>query len=125
VNNLCFPSLVAPGYAPEGSHLASVSVVREREYGTDEQLDQAARDQLTDWYGDQVNSWRLLRIYRIAHALPAMKPPALSPVRKPSLLADGIFVCGDYCDTASLQGALASGQRAATAVVEHLSAAND
>jgi predicted NAD/FAD-dependent oxidoreductase len=32
-------------------------------------------------------------------------------------LASGLFVCGDHRDTASIQGALVSGRRAAEAVL--------
>ena len=35
-------------------------------------------------------------------------------------IGDGVFVCGDHRDTASIQGALVSGQRAAEAVSSHL-----
>jgi|GEM_PF-4513427 len=42
-------------------------------------------------------------------------PPPLHP-RTAVSLGDGLFVCGDYRDTASIQGALVSGNRAAEAV---------
>jgi hypothetical protein len=35
-------------------------------------------------------------------------------------LGEGLFVCGDHRDTASIQGALFSGGRTATAVLAHL-----
>jgi hypothetical protein len=35
-------------------------------------------------------------------------------------LGDGLFVAGDHRDTASLQGALASGRRTGAAVVQDL-----
>lgn len=47
-----------------------------------------------------------------------MTPPL--EVRSPVTLGDGVFVCGDHRDTASIQGALVSGQRAAEAVNAHL-----
>jgi predicted NAD/FAD-dependent oxidoreductase len=47
-----------------------------------------------------------------------MTPPL--QVRAPVTLGDGVFVCGDHRDTASIQGALVSGQRAAEAVNAHL-----
>jgi hypothetical protein len=39
-------------------------------------------------------------------------------------LGDGLFVAGDHRDTASLQGALVSGRRAARAVHRHLGLAS-
>jgi hypothetical protein len=47
-----------------------------------------------------------------------MLPPLT--VRQPVDLGDGLFVAGDHRDTASTQGALASGHRAAAAVLAHL-----
>jgi hypothetical protein len=46
-------------------------------------------------------------------------PPPLD-ARRPVALGDGLFVAGDHRDTASSQGALVSGRRAADAVLGHL-----
>ncbi|MDK3255887.1 NAD(P)/FAD-dependent oxidoreductase [Blastococcus capsensis] len=47
------------------------------------------------------------------------QPAALPPLqlRRPVDLGDGLFVCGDHRDTPSIQGAMASGARAARAVL--------
>ena len=47
-----------------------------------------------------------------------MEPPL--DVRDPVALGDGLFVAGDHRDSASVQGALVSGRRAAWAVLGHL-----
>jgi len=47
-----------------------------------------------------------------------MLPPL--DVRQPVRLGEGVYVAGDYRDTASQQGALVSGRRAATAVLHDL-----
>jgi len=39
------------------------------------------------------------------------------PVERPVRLENGLFVCGDHRDTASLHGAMVSGRRAAEAVL--------
>jgi phytoene dehydrogenase-like protein len=114
VNNLCFPSQVAPSYSPAGATLVSASVLEEPE--NPDTLEPAVRAQLSEWFGGQVARWRLLRTYRIPHAQPDQTPPALEPAERPVELADGLFVCGDHRDTASLHGALVSGRRAAEAV---------
>lgn len=54
------------------------------------------------------------------YAQPDQSPPALRSVERPVTLAEGLFVCGDHRDTASLHGALLSGRRAAEAVVASL-----
>ena len=114
VNNLCVPSQVAPTYAPENKSLVSVSVLGM----PDDDVEAAVRDQLQDWFGDIVDTWRHLRTYRIPFALPAQAPPALSPVAKAASRGDHVFVCGDYLDTASIQGAMLSGRRAAESLIE-------
>jgi predicted NAD/FAD-dependent oxidoreductase len=43
-----------------------------------------------------------------------MLPPL--DFRQPVVLGDGLFVCGDHRDTASIQGAIVSGRRASAAV---------
>ena len=57
-------------------------------------------------------------MYPISAALPAM--PAGQALRQPVDLGDGIFVAGDHRDTPSIQGALASGHRAAQAIRSYL-----
>ena len=69
-------------------------------------------------YGCDTTDWRVVTRHRVDAALPAMTPPL--EVRSPVTLGDGVFVCGDHRDTASIQGALVSGQRAAEAVNAHL-----
>jgi predicted NAD/FAD-dependent oxidoreductase len=72
------------------------------------------------WFGPQVEGWRHLRTYRIAYALPDQRPGCLDPVERPVRVHRWLFVCGDWRETGSLQGALASGRRAAEAVAESL-----
>jgi phytoene dehydrogenase-like protein len=115
VNDLCVPSDVAPSYAPPGAALVSATVLGVPPLD-DAALDEAVRDQLRGWFGAQVDDWRLLRALRLPFALPAQPPAALTPAERPVRLREGLFVCGDHRDTASLQGAMLSGRRAAAAV---------
>ncbi|MCC6223824.1 MAG: FAD-dependent oxidoreductase [Thermoleophilia bacterium] len=119
VNHLCVPSAVAPGYAPPGRALVSASVLGRPALAPAE-LEAAARRQLRGWFGASVDAWRHLRTYRIEHALPVREPPSLEPRDRAVRLGPGLYVCGDHRDTASIQGALASGRRAAHAVAEEL-----
>lgn len=117
VNNVVVMSAVAPSYAPPGAALLSVSVL-----GTptldDSSLVQAVQEELTPWFGSEVQQWQHLKTYRIAHALPVQEPPALDPPEKPSRLESGIFICGDHRGHASIQGAMHSGTRTAYAVAD-------
>jgi len=117
VNNLAVMNRISPHYAPEGENLVSVTCI-EADAAGEERLEEAVRGQLRDWYGGVVDTWRLLRSYRIPHAQPSQPPGVLEPAERPVRLDGSLFICGDHRETASLQGALHSGRRAAQAVLE-------
>jgi hypothetical protein len=81
--------------------------------------EQLVRRQLGLMYDTSTADWQLLRVDAIGEALPAMPVPLT--VRQPVGLSDVLFVAGDHRDTASQQGALASGARAARAIEHQLS----
>ena len=85
--------------------------------GEDDGLSRAVRRQLTEWYGPAAASWRLLRTYRIPHALPDDTPPTVVPTDRPVRVARGLYACGDHRHHGSIDGALAGGLRAAEAVL--------
>ncbi|NNC87591.1 MAG: NAD(P)-binding protein [Akkermansiaceae bacterium] len=115
VNNVCALSDVAPGYAPEGRALISVSVPGLPDFPD---LAERVRAELRSWFGGEVDQWSHLRTDRIRRALPEQSP-ALSPAESAGYrVHDGVFVCGDHCTSASIEGALVSGRRAAEAVLE-------
>ena len=120
VNNLCVPSLVAPGYAPDGQALVSAAVIGPDASRGTGPLEPAVLEQLADWFGSSVVGWRHLRTYRIPHAQPAQPPGALDPPERPVRVRPGLYVCGDHRDNASINGALVSGRRAAEALLEDL-----
>lgn len=115
VNNLAVMSEVAPSYAPAGQALVSVSVLGEP--AAPETLEARVREQLTGWFGGAVAGWRHLRSYVLPHALPAMTTEALAEPHRPVRLSPGLYVCGDHRDSASIEGALVSGRRAAEALL--------
>lgn len=115
INNLCVPSQVSPNYAPTGKSLISVTVLEE--HADQDQLLRQVKQQLETWFGSQVSSWHHLRNYLIPYALPIQIPAALEPVAKPCRVRARVFVCGDHCDTASINGAMVSGLRAAEGVL--------
>jgi glycine/D-amino acid oxidase-like deaminating enzyme len=111
VNNLCVPSEVATGYAPLGRSLVSLTVIGAGEPDLEE-----VEQQLRGWFGRAVSDWRHLRTYRIPRALPAWPVGAVTG-QQPVRLAAGLYACGDHREHPSLNGALASGRRAAEAVI--------
>jgi phytoene dehydrogenase-like protein len=121
VNHLCVPSAVCPSLAPAERALVSASVLGDCPR-TDAELEDAAREQLGRWFGGAVARWRLLRLDRIPEALPRQLPGPFAPAVREARLGPRRFVCGDHRDVASLQGAMASGRRAAEAVLAEVAA---
>ena len=115
VINSAVVSNIAPSYAGGRGTLVATTVLGTRE---DAQTEQAVRAQLRLIYGHDPRRWQLVAAYPLADALPAMLPPLT--LRQPVTLGDGLFVAGDHRDTASIQGALVSGRRAADAVLRYL-----
>ncbi|WP_410573092.1 NAD(P)/FAD-dependent oxidoreductase [Amycolatopsis sp. cmx-4-61] len=114
VVNTSVVSEVCPTYAPPGAALVSASALT-----TLPEAD--VRRQLGRMYRTDATRWPLVARYEITHGLPAMPPP--HELRRDVRLGDGRYVCGDHRDTSSLQGALASGTRAARAVLADLGTA--
>ncbi len=122
ITNLSVPSDVSPGYAPRGESLVCVVVVGLPDE-SDEVLQQRVRAQLGRWYGPITAEWRMLRSYRIAYGLPDQAPPFLSPRDADVRVRPGLYRCGDWAATASINGAMRSGRRAAEALAADRAAA--
>ena len=116
VRNLAVMSEVAPSYAPPGRASIVAAIPGPDALGPD--LEHRSRRQLRDWFGPVVGQWDLLRVDVIHHGQPDQRPP-FGP-KQPVRLGDGLYVCGDHRDTASIQGALYSGRRTAAAVLSDL-----
>lgn len=111
--NVAVMSEVAPSYAPPDRSLLVAAVPGPEALMAD--LEPRVRTQLRGWFGSEVDEWRVLRTDVIHHGQPLQAPP-FDP-RRSIRLADGLWVCGDHRDTASIQGALFSGRRTATAIL--------
>ncbi len=117
VNNVAVMSQVSGAYAPPGAHLLAVSVVGQAPEGVApmEKLERNVRTHLHRWFGAAATKWEVLGGYPIAHALPLC--PHVEWQHCFPRVADGVYVCGDYREQPSIQGALASGRRAAEAIL--------
>jgi hypothetical protein len=116
VTNTAVISAAAPSYAPPGRHLVQASSLLGGRRGIPGDAEVLAH--LSGIYGVPVSDWELLARHDVPEALPAQPPPLV--VRKPVRVSESVLVCGDHRDTASLQGALVSGQRTAQGLVEAL-----
>ena len=109
----------APSYAPPGRHLVEATCLLAADAS---EVD--VRRQLTTMLAgrdsgsriaEDASSWPVLRRDDIAQALPLQSVPLRTTTR--ARLSTGVFVAGDHRDTASIQGALVSGNRVANAVL--------
>ncbi|MER5604150.1 NAD(P)/FAD-dependent oxidoreductase [Streptomyces sp. NPDC002265] len=112
--NTCVLTEVVPGYAPAGAALIATSVLGEDTAGRE----RAVRAAIGDAYGADSDAWDLLTTRTVRDALPVMTPP--QPLGRTARVAPGRYVCGDHRATGSVQGALASGARAAREVAADL-----
>jgi phytoene dehydrogenase-like protein len=110
VTNSVVMSNAAPEYGSGGRALVASSSL-----GPDPLPDHLLRSTLTRLWGADTSGWDEVAVTRVPEALPDF--PAGSPLRRPERLADGLVVAGDWRATPSSQGALASGRRAADAVL--------
>jgi hypothetical protein len=100
-----------PRYSPDGRALvASSTLAPTREADV--------RDEVARAHGVATGDLAHLTSVTVPGAQPAALPPL--QLRRPVDLGDGLFVCGDHRDTPSIQGAMASGARAARAVLRRL-----
>lgn len=118
VRNTFVPLNLSAEYAPDGSGLISATTLMDdslRGSGTERDV----REHLAHLYRSDTSECELLADEPIRRALPRMNAP--HELRRPVRLERGLYVCGDHRDTSSIQGALASGARAARAVLADLS----
>lgn len=105
VNNFAVMSNISPDYAPTGK---STMVATTTGVNTTEDDMRAV---LSDWFGNQVESWQTLAIHRIPKAQPVLTHRSERKLAMKT--SDGVFVAGDHLADASINGALESGQAAA------------
>lgn len=108
--NVAAVSAVAPTYSRGRLLIAASAVGRFTDDG-------AARTHLGVMFGRRTQRWDLIARYEIPHALPRF--PVGSSLRARQDF-DGVLVAGDHRDTPSIQGALASGRRAAGSVLSRM-----
>ncbi|MGW4275393.1 NAD(P)/FAD-dependent oxidoreductase [Streptomyces seoulensis] len=107
---------IDPSRAPAGRALVSSTVLGP----PPADVDTAVRRHLARLYGVPTARWETLAVHHTAEAVPAMRPP--HDPRRPVRLLAGLYVCGDHRDTSTLQGALRSAHRAASAILTDLGA---
>ena len=117
VNHFIVMNQVSQAYSSTGRSLISVSTLRIPTID-DAELVSGAQEQLREVLGTQVNKWKALRVYRIEHALNGFTPAHLLQRRAQEIkVLDWLYVCGDYLETPSIEGAVISGKKAAGSIL--------
>src|SRR5690606_33269818 len=107
--NTAVVSEVAPSYAPAGRHLIQATTLLDRPDGRADE--HAVRRDLERLYGVSTAGWDVLTHHVIPHTRRAQPPPLVD--RRRQRIGEATWLVGDHRDTASIQGALVSGDRAA------------
>ncbi|MCF2532843.1 NAD(P)/FAD-dependent oxidoreductase [Yinghuangia soli] len=112
-------SEVAPTYSPDRRALVCSTVLGH--HGSDPgKLELQVRERLAAIHGASVRDWEHLATRHLPQALPVVEPG--HNFRRPVRVLAGLYVCGDHRDSSSVQGALASGRRAARSALADLGA---
>jgi phytoene dehydrogenase-like protein len=122
VNNAVQLTNIAPGYAPAGQHLVSVTVLGLPDL-SDGELAERCRSDMAAWFpGRDLSRLRHLATYRIPFAQ-FKQPPGIFATLPPNATpTQGLFLAGEYTESSSIHGAMHSGEKAAKAVVEYVRA---
>ena len=115
VNNLTVLSNVSKMYAPPGKVLVSVSYNGLAPI-EDFVLAENIKKELEQWYGKQVQDWKMIKTYRIDYALPIQDTVKNELSISEIKISDTLFICGDYLLNGSINAAFKSGRLVAEAM---------
>ena len=115
VNNLTVLSNVSKMYAPPGKVLVSVSYNGLAPI-EDFELAENMKKELEQWYGKQVQDWKMIKTYRIDYALPIQDTVKNELSISEIKISDTLFICGDYLLNGSINAAFKSGRLVAEAM---------
>ncbi|GAB4024977.1 protoporphyrinogen/coproporphyrinogen oxidase [Spirosoma gilvum] len=121
VHHIAIMSDVAPAYAPDEQSLISVST---QGVGMRDEADltRQIQQELSGWFGYEVQQWRHLRTYTIPHALPTYNPEqaGANVLRQPLQLTDCLYQCGDQTAYPSINAAMQTGREVAEMISRRL-----
>ena len=118
MNNLCVMSKISPEYGTKDEELISISVLGEGLKLPEDELINAVKNHAISWYGrSTIEQWRHLKTYDIHKGQPDQSDQKLDEIFRDVRFGEELFVCGDHRETASIEGAMHSGQRTAEAII--------
>jgi phytoene dehydrogenase-like protein len=120
-NNICTISSAAKGYAPEGMHLISISIVGKVDFSA-AAITKQVRNELATWFGKSVEDWHLLDNHTVEYALPNQNTVRYDIAKSELKIRKGLYHCGDYLLNGSSNAAMRTGRLAGEAVGDELGA---
>ena len=115
VNNLTVLSNVSKMYAPPEKVLISISYNGLAPI-EDFELAENMKKELEQWYGKQVQDWKMIKTYRIDYALPIQDSVKNELSISEIKISDTLFICGDYLLNGSVNAAVKTGRLVAEAM---------
>lgn len=112
VNHVAFPSAVQANYAPKNKQLLHATILGKRD---PQDLIRPIANELRNWF-PRIEGLKFLTSEVISHALPRQKQAKILPFEF-ELQYKNIFLAGDYTCHGSIEGAIESGQLAASAAL--------
>ncbi len=109
VNNLNVMSNISDKYAPKEKILISVSCNGISDID-DTTLSENMKTELKTWYGNQVENWKFLKVYRINYALPNQDSVKNDLENSDIQINENLFICGDHLLNGSINAAMKSGR---------------
>jgi phytoene dehydrogenase-like protein len=109
VNNLTVMTNVSNRYAPKGKVLVSVSYNGIPEID-DASLAENMKSELKQWYGKQVEDWKILKTYRINYALPNQDTVRNEVSNSELQINENVYMCGDHLMNGSINAAMKTGR---------------
>lgn len=119
VNNLSVMTNLSSSYAPKGKVLLSVSVNGLIDI-EDATLASNIKSELKQWFGNQVKTWELFKIYKINYALPNIKSLKDHVAENDFKIDENLFICGDHLLNGSINAAMKSGRIVAENIIKNV-----
>jgi phytoene dehydrogenase-like protein len=116
-NNLTVMTNISAEYAPENKVLIAVSFNGLPSI-SDELLAENIKNELRNWYGNQVEDWKMLKTYRVNYALPNQEKVTNEVTQSEIQISENLFICGDHLMNGSINAAMKSGRLVAELIVQ-------
>ena len=117
VDNLVVMTNISKKYAPENKVLIAVSI-NGNTSENDVTLSKNIKTELKTWYGNQVEDWLMLKVYRISYALPNQDSVRNEFLASEIQINENLYICGDHLLNGSINAAMKSGRLVAELIAE-------